>query len=176
MMDDSPKVSFLIPPLNAAGILANCLQSIRRQEYPPEKIEIIVADGGSADATRELAAQHGALVLDNPRRGYDSGKSVALAAATGEFVVFVDADNELSHPDFLTLSIAALRRYPQALGLESHYLASPKMTSFCIYLSQLLHRSEEHTSELQSLAYLVCRLLLEKKKKKQFTSVKTLIA
>src|SRR2546425_5812502 len=30
-------------------------------------------------------------------------------------------------------------------------------------------RSEEHTSELQSLAYLVCRLLLEKKKKKQYT-------
>src|SRR2546423_11423762 len=34
-------------------------------------------------------------------------------------------------------------------------------------LRQCAHRSEEHTSELQSLAYLVCRLLLEKKKKKQ---------
>src|SRR2546425_8321867 len=34
-------------------------------------------------------------------------------------------------------------------------------------LSRRLERSEEHTSELQSLAYLVCRLLLEKKKKKQ---------
>src|SRR2546425_4217159 len=33
-----------------------------------------------------------------------------------------------------------------------------------------LHRSEEHTSELQSLAYLVCRLLLEKKKKKKIMS------
>src|SRR3989441_5499720 len=36
--------------------------------------------------------------------------------------------------------------------------------AFC---NQALHRSEEHTSELQSLAYLVCRLLLEKKKKKE---------
>src|SRR3989441_769017 len=35
---------------------------------------------------------------------------------------------------------------------------------------QIIHRSEEHTSELQSLAYLVCRLLLEKKKKKQTTT------
>src|SRR2546425_7962833 len=34
-------------------------------------------------------------------------------------------------------------------------------------IEQLVTRSEEHTSELQSLAYLVCRLLLEKKKKKQ---------
>src|SRR2546425_6900771 len=35
----------------------------------------------------------------------------------------------------------------------------------------LVRRSEEHTSELQSLAYLVCRLLLEKKKKKQDTII-----
>src|SRR2546425_5977178 len=37
------------------------------------------------------------------------------------------------------------------------------------------HRSEEHTSELQSLAYLVCRLLLEKKKKKQMYNHRTVI-
>src|SRR2546425_5248390 len=36
-------------------------------------------------------------------------------------------------------------------------------------------RSEEHTSELQSLAYLVCRLLLEKKKKKKYTKYRTYI-
>src|SRR2546425_9767633 len=35
----------------------------------------------------------------------------------------------------------------------------------------ILHRSEEHTSELQSLAYLVCRLLLEKKKTKKIQSI-----
>src|SRR2546425_9159665 len=38
------------------------------------------------------------------------------------------------------------------------------------------HRSEEHTSELQSLAYLVCRLLLEKKKKKEMEQVYLIIA
>src|SRR2546425_4218506 len=35
----------------------------------------------------------------------------------------------------------------------------------CVWLNRVSSRSEEHTSELQSLAYLVCRLLLEKKKK-----------
>src|SRR2546425_4228270 len=40
---------------------------------------------------------------------------------------------------------------------------------------RLGRRSEEHTSELQSLAYLVCRLLLEKKKKKRPTAIPTLI-
>lgn len=141
-MTDLPKVSFLIPTLNAAGILDNCLQSIRRQDYPQEKIEIMVADGGSSDATRQIAAQHGATVLDNPRRGYDTGKCVALAGATGEYVVFVDADNELTHDDFLTQTIRAFQKYPQALGLESYYLPSSKMSSFCVYLSQLLHISD----------------------------------
>src|SRR2546422_4600837 len=40
-------------------------------------------------------------------------------------------------------------------------------------LAGLLHRSEEHTSELQSRLHLVCRLLLEKKKTKKKTTIKT---
>lgn len=141
-MNPSPKVSFLIPTLNAAGILETCLRSIRRQDYPAELMEIVVADGGSTDGTREMAARYGAVVLDNPRRGYDSGKCVAFAGSTGEFVVFVDADNEIVHPDFLRRSIAALQQHPHALGLESYYFGSPKMTSFCVYLSELLHISD----------------------------------
>jgi glycosyltransferase involved in cell wall biosynthesis len=141
-VQETPKVSFLIPTLNAAGILGNCLESIRQQEYPQDRIEIIVADGGSLDATRQIAARFGATVLENPRRGYDTGKCVALAGASGEFVVFVDADNELTPPDFLAQTMAALRKYPQALGLESYYLPSPKMSSFCVYLSHLLHISD----------------------------------
>src|SRR2546425_3252073 len=44
-------------------------------------------------------------------------------------------------------------------------------TSSRVSLGLVVHRSEEHTSELQSLAYLVCRLLLEKKKKKHVSKV-----
>lgn len=141
-MSQLPKVSFLIPTLNAAGILETCLKSIQAQDYPADRMEIILADGGSTDGTRELARRYGATVLDNPRRGYDSGKCVALAGATGEFVVFVDADNEITHPDFITRAVAAMQRYPQALGLESYYLPSPKMSSICVYLSQVLHISD----------------------------------
>jgi glycosyltransferase involved in cell wall biosynthesis len=137
-----PKVSFLIPTLNAAGILEVCLRSIRSQDYPAELMELVVADGGSTDGTRELAARYGARVLDNPRRGYDSGKCVAFAGSTGEFSVFVDADNELTHPDVIRRAIVALQRHPRALGFESYYLASPSMSSFCVYLSQLLHISD----------------------------------
>ena len=142
MTSNKPTVSFLIPTLNAAGILENCLRSIRQQDYPQDQIAILVADGGSSDDTRQIAQEHGVTVLDNPRRGYDTGKCVALAAAKSDYVVFVDADNELTHPDFLTLAIQAFEEYPTALGLESYYLPSPKMSSFCVYLSYLLHISD----------------------------------
>ena len=50
-----PKVSFIIPTLNAAGILGNCLASIRNQDYPKERYEILVVDGGSKDGTQDIA-------------------------------------------------------------------------------------------------------------------------
>ena len=66
----------------------------------------------------------------------------ALQHATGEFIVFVDADNEITHADYIELAVKALAANPQALGVESYYLPSPKMSSFCAYLTHLLHISD----------------------------------
>src|SRR2546425_10135508 len=56
------------------------------------------------------------------------------------------------------------RRTGNAVRAEEHLASATEL--FCeMGMSRWLKRSEEHTSELQSLAYLVCRLLLEKKKK-----------
>jgi glycosyltransferase involved in cell wall biosynthesis len=137
-----PLLSVIIPTLNAAGVLGNCLRSIVTQDYPRKRVEILVADGGSTDETRSLAARHGARVLDNPRRIAEEGKRVALAAARGEYIIFMDADNEMSHPDFFRLSVQALRAHPQALGVESYYPAAPQMGSFCGYLTATLHISD----------------------------------
>jgi len=137
-----PKLSIIIPVLNAAGILENCLRSIAAQDFPKESLEILVADGGSTDATGALAARYGGRILNNPLRVAESGKRLALAAAQGEFIVFLDADNELSHPDFLSLAVAALQQNPVAIGVECYYPASPKMGSFCAYLTETLHISD----------------------------------
>jgi len=134
-----PKVSCIIPTLNAGSVLGVCLESIRRQDYPQEQIEIIAADGGSTDETLELARRHNAVVIRNERRIAEAGKEAAIAVMTGDYVLFVDADNELSSPDFVRLAVRALEANPGALGLESYYPASPRMGSFCVYLTQTLH-------------------------------------
>lgn len=137
-----PRVSVIMPTLNAGAILENCLASIARQTYPRDKIEIILADAHSTDRTRDIAKKFGAVVLDDNGKNMEEGKRLALQHATGEFIAFVDADNEITHADYFSLAVTALAANPQALGVESYYLPSAKMSSFCAYLTALLHISD----------------------------------
>jgi glycosyltransferase involved in cell wall biosynthesis len=137
-----PFVSFIMPTLNAGAILDNSLASIARQTYPRDRYEIILADAHSTDNTRDIAKKYGAIVLDDNGKNMEEGKRLALENSKGEFIVFVDADNEITHPDYIELAVTGLAKNPQALGVEAYYLASPKMSSFCAYLSQLLQISD----------------------------------
>jgi glycosyltransferase involved in cell wall biosynthesis len=137
-----PKISLITPTRNAAVLLENLLQSVARQDYPRARIEMLVCDAFSNDGTREVARRHGAVVLDDPGADMEEAKRVAVAKATGDYVVFADADNEFTHPDFLRLAVEALSKNPQALGVESLYLPSAKMSSFCAYVTHLLHISD----------------------------------
>lgn len=137
-----PKISIIIPTLNAGALLDNCLASIARQTYPRDRYEILVADAFSQDDTRTIARKYAAVVLDDSGRNMEEGKRLALGHATGDYIVFVDADNEFTHADYLELAIRAMENNPQALGVESHYLPSEKMSSFCAYVTYRLHISD----------------------------------
>jgi glycosyltransferase involved in cell wall biosynthesis len=137
-----PRLSFVIPTLNVEALLDNCLGSIARQTYPRSRYEIILADAHSKDRTREIAKKYGTVVLDDDGKNMEEGKRLAVRHATGEYIVFVDADNEITHPDYIELAVKALATNPQALGVEAYYPPSPKMSSFCAYLSHLLHISD----------------------------------
>jgi glycosyltransferase involved in cell wall biosynthesis len=136
------RISFIIPTLNAEALLDNCLASIARQTYPRDCYEIILADAHSTDRTRDIAKKYGAKIIDDDGKNMEEGKRLALQHATGEYIVFMDADNEITHADYIELAVKALAANPQALGVESHYLPSPKMSSFCAYLTHLLHISD----------------------------------
>lgn len=131
-----------MPTLNAGTTLDNCLASIARQTYPRERYEIILADAHSTDNTRAIAKKYGAVVLDDNGKNMEEGKRLALKSAKGEFIVFVDSDNEITHADYIELAVTALEKNPRALGVEGYYLPSPRMSSFCVYLSALLHISD----------------------------------
>lgn len=140
--ENLPFVSFIMPTLNVEGILDHCLASIARQTYPRDRYEIILADAHSTDRTREIAKKYGAIILDDNGKSMEEGKRMALEHSKGEYIVFVDSDNEITHPDYIELAVTGLAKNPQALGVEGYYLASPRMSSFCAYLTHLLHISD----------------------------------
>src|SRR2546425_8923139 len=77
----------------------------------------------------------------------------------------------LSLHDALPISFFSARRRDRYVGSSSSALTTQSARSPSSSSGAFPRRSEEHTSELQSLAYLVCRLLLEKKKNKTMTTL-----
>ena len=96
-----PKISIVIPVLNAESVLEKCLKSISIQDYPKNKIEVIIADGGSTDNTIKIAKKYKVKIIDNPRKTGESGKAVAVKKATGDLVALVDSDNILPSKSWL---------------------------------------------------------------------------
>ncbi len=99
-----PKVSVCIPVLNGEARLGACLASIRALDYPQDRIEIVIADGGSTDRTREIAASFGARIVDNPGKTVSAGRNVSFAAATGDYIASTDDDCEVPR-DWLARAI-----------------------------------------------------------------------
>ena len=106
------KVSIIVPVYNAGAHLARCLDSVRCQTFPD--FEVIAVDDGSTDGSGtlldEMAGRWKSLkVFHRPNGGQSVARNVALAAAQGEYVLMVDAD-DVVHPRLLELAVAVADR------------------------------------------------------------------
>lgn len=95
------RFSVIFPTLNEEARLPAMLESIRRQRYPRELIEVLVADGGSTDNTVAIAQSYGAQVFHNPVRRAEPGAGMLLERATGDVAIIMAADNAFSDERFL---------------------------------------------------------------------------
>jgi len=89
-MASRPPLTAVVITLNEERNLARCLKSL------DWAAEVIVVDSGSTDRTREIAAHYGAKVLEHPWLGYGQQKNWAMAQCSQSWVLFVDADEEVS--------------------------------------------------------------------------------
>ena len=91
----APKVSILIPCYNAERWVAQAIESALAQTWPNK--EVIVVDDGSTDRSREVIESfHGRIRYElGPNRGGNPCRNRLLELATGEWVQFLDADDEL---------------------------------------------------------------------------------
>jgi GT2 family glycosyltransferase len=103
--DAIPTVAVVIPCFNQARYLHSAIESARHQAHPP--VEIIVVDDGSTDDTAKVAEEMGALVVRQQNLGVSAARNAGLARATGELIVFLDADDVLL-PSALEMKASAL--------------------------------------------------------------------
>jgi glycosyltransferase involved in cell wall biosynthesis len=104
-----PGISVVIPTLNSARYLDECLQSIVDQDYSRELLEIIIIDGGSHDQTLDIARRHRVdQILENRLATGEAGKAEGLHYATRELILMVDSDNVLVGLDWLRRMVRPL--------------------------------------------------------------------
>lgn len=104
------RLSLCIPAYNETGHLAACIGSVRAsfEALGRNDFEIVVCDNNSTDGTGELAAALGARVVFEPHNQIARARNAAARAATGEWLIFLDADSRLS-PELLGATLAAMK-------------------------------------------------------------------
>ena len=113
-VDRLPSVTVVMPVRNEGAFMRRSLGAVLAQDYPPDRLEVIVADGLSDDGTREIVREllpaHPRLrLLDNPGRIAPTGMNAGIAAATGDVIVRVDGHTIVA-PDYVRECVAALAR------------------------------------------------------------------
>lgn len=93
--------SIVIPVYNVQDCLARCMESVVNQDYPKEKLQVILVDDGSTDESGALcdalAAGHSFVdVYHKPNGGLSDARNYGFDCATGEYVIFLDSDDYLS--------------------------------------------------------------------------------
>lgn len=96
-----PKVSFITATYNSDWCLEDLIKSVKKQDYPKEKIEIIFVDGGSKDKTLEIAKKNKIRVIKNKLKLGEPGFALGCERAKGDLVVFLGHDNQLVQKNWL---------------------------------------------------------------------------
>ncbi len=121
-----PRVSVIIPLFNKAPYILRALESVRRQTLTD--YELIVIDDGSTDGSGAIVAdlkQPGLTLLIQENSGPGAARNRGLAEARGEFVAFLDADDEWL-PEYLERSVNLLESFgPAAATVTSGYFEYP---------------------------------------------------
>lgn len=125
-------LSIIIPCLNAAHTIGDSLRALAEQSWPDDW-EVIVADNGSTDALTQVVERYKAqipalrIIGASTRRGASYARNVAVNAATGEDILFCDAD-DVPAPGWAAAMVDALRKHDfVACRLEFEKLNQPSI-------------------------------------------------
>jgi succinoglycan biosynthesis protein ExoA len=174
-----PFISVIVPVRNEAGFIRRTLTELVSQRYDPERFEILVADGESTDATREIVREFGGKLpavrlLDNPRRWSSAGRNRGVEHARGDLIVVIDGHCELGNPDHLYELASAFERSgadclgrPQPLDISranplQRAIAAARSSRLGHHPDSFIYSAEERFVPPQSVAVAYRREVFER--------------
>ncbi|MET9713190.1 glycosyltransferase family A protein [Nocardiopsis alba] len=131
-------ISVIIPTHDRPGPLQRCLRGLRRQDLPMDEIEVVIVNDGGVSPRTVVDGWKGELTINliesRERRGVSAARNIAIDAAQGEYVAFLD-DDDVFLPRHLSLARSALSNadrptlvYGDALVSEVWLEAMPRNT------------------------------------------------
>jgi len=117
---EAASVSIVMAVRNEASTIGRCLDAVLSQSRPPD--EVVVADGRSTDATREIVGSFGSrvLLIDNPGITVPHGLNACLELVRGDVIVRIDGHGVVA-PDYISRSLAALDAHPEAWAVGGRF-------------------------------------------------------
>jgi glycosyltransferase involved in cell wall biosynthesis len=101
---------------NSMPIIKKSLQSIRSQDYPQDKIEIIIADGGSTDGTLTVLKEYNCTIINENTGNPDMAKAISLSKSKNDLILHLDDDNILPKQNWLLTMVKYFEQEPKAVG------------------------------------------------------------
>jgi glycosyltransferase involved in cell wall biosynthesis len=119
-----PVVSAVLAVRDGELHLREAVDSVLAQDHP--RVELIVVDDGSADASARIAESYGASVrvVSTPPVGIGGGRNRGVDEASGELIAFIDADDRWP-VDRLSVQLEAMRRHPSPDLVFGHAVRFP---------------------------------------------------
>jgi glycosyltransferase involved in cell wall biosynthesis len=129
-----PKISVIFPVRNEEKFIGRTIEFIQKQNYPREKVELIVVDGCSEDATVEIVKnlrQRDSRIhlYTNPRKLSSAARNIGIRNSTGEIILFIDGHVFIDNDDLL-LNIAKIMQEKNVAVLSRPQLLKPPDNSF----------------------------------------------
>ncbi|NIN66824.1 MAG: glycosyltransferase [Anaerolineae bacterium] len=145
-------LSVVIPVHNGGENLRLCLQALAESVRPPD--EVIVVDDASTDGSAGLGQTYGARVLrlPGPPRGAALPRNRGAAIASGDVLVFVDADVAV-HEDALALMEQCLSTHGQVAAVFGSYDADPVAQGLVSRYKNLLHHYVHHHGDREASTF-----------------------
>jgi len=120
MTETAITITAVIPAYNAAEYIARAIKSVLAQTRPAD--EIIVVDDGSTDNTLDVVRSFGekVILIQQENGGASAARNTGINAATGNWIAFLDADDEWL-PNMLELQTNILRQHPDIAWTGGNY-------------------------------------------------------